>query len=84
MDDSWIGRALFWLLKKIQTRMLQGQEDSVTSLIWRAGLQAAPMRAILLLDNASLTRESLEALLVMINGNLIKGLGALIKAIRTK
>jgi beta-glucosidase len=84
MDDSWIGRSLFRLLKKMQARMLQGQEDSVTSLIWRAGLQTAPMRAILLLDNAFFNRESLEALLVMINGHFVKGLRALIKAIRTK
>jgi beta-glucosidase len=84
MDDSWIGRALFRLLKKMQARMLHGQEESVTTLIWRAGLQTAPARAILLLDNASFNRESLEALLMMINGHFIKGLGALIKAIRTK
>jgi beta-glucosidase len=84
MDDSWIGRSLFRLLKKMQARMLQGQEESVTTLIWRAGLQTAPMRAILLLDNASFSRESLEALLMMINGHFIKGLSALIKAIRLK
>ena len=43
-----------------------------------------PLRSKLLLGDSSLNCEMLDGLLMMINGQLFKGLGPLIREIRTE
>jgi hypothetical protein len=43
-----------------------------------------PMRGMLMVADGSITREILEALLLLINGSFLKGLSAMIKAMWQK
>jgi len=81
MSDSFIGRQLYSFMKKQMSKMIEGQEDTPTALLMEAMTRELPLRSVLMLNDGSLTREMLDALLVMINGKLFKGLFSLIKAI---
>jgi beta-glucosidase len=83
MQDSPIGRLLGNVMQKQMQRMIQGQEDTPIGLLMEAMAREMPLRAMLMTGGA-ISREMLEALLVMINGNFFKGLGALVKARRTR
>lgn len=82
MRASFIGRLLGnFMSKKIQA-MIEGQEDTPTALLMESMAREAPLRIMLMTGDGSLSREMLEALLMMINGKFFKGLFALIKAVR--
>ena len=64
--------------------MLQGEEDTPTALLMEAVAREMPLRGMLMSGDGSITRDMLDALLVMINGRTLKGLFALIGAIRRR
>jgi beta-glucosidase len=86
MRDSFIARRLQDMLKKHMSTIIQGDEDTfIDQLEMEAVLNEMPLRSMLISESdGQLSRAVLEALLMMINGRLFKGLGALIKAIRVK
>jgi len=84
MTESFIGRQLFKMMKSNVAKMIEGQEDTPMAALLDAMISTMPMRSMLMSGEGPLTREILEALLIMINGKFFKGLGALIKASRKK
>jgi beta-glucosidase len=85
MNGSFIGRQLYNMMRSQMAKVVQGQEDTPMALLMEAALHEMPLRGMLMLGNdGPLTREMLDALLIMINGKFFKGAGALIRATRKK
>jgi beta-glucosidase len=84
MNGSLIGRLLHSAMKSQMARMIDGQEGTPTALLMEAMTDEMPLRGILMMGGGPFTREMLDALLVMINGQFFRGAGALIRAIRSK
>ena len=84
MNDSFIGRQLFNMMKKQMAKMLEGQEESPTAKFMQAMAQEAPLRTMLMMSDGAVTRPMLEALLDLMNGRTFSGGKALVKAIRNK
>jgi len=84
MGDSFIARQLQRMIKKQMAKMIEGMEDTPVALLMEAMAKEMPLRSMLMLGGGSLTREMLDALLVMINGKFFRGAGALIKAARAR
>ena len=84
MQDAFIGRQLFGLMNRQMAKLIQGQEGTPTALLMEAVAREMPLRGMLMSGNGSISREMLEALLVMINGRTLKGLSALIGALRRR
>jgi len=84
MTDSFVGRLLHGYMKKQIAGMIEGQEDTPTALLMEAMADEAPLRTMLMTGDGSITREILDGMLIMINGNFFKGFAALIKAGRDK
>ena len=84
MTESLIARLLYSFLKKQMRKMFEGQEDTPFGLLMEAMSREMPLRSMLMLGDGSLTREMVEALLTMINGEFFKGAGAFIRAARNK
>ncbi len=83
MQASFIGRRLFRMVKKQTDQMAVGKEDTPAALLLEATSHEMPLRSMLMGDTP-LTREILEALLLMMNGQFFKGLMALVRAMLTK
>jgi beta-glucosidase len=84
MTDSFVGRQLSGLMKRQIAKMIEGQEDTPIALLMAAMAREMPLRGMLMVGDGSITREMLDALLVVINGRPLKGLSALIGAIRRR
>jgi beta-glucosidase len=84
MGDSFIGRQFYKTMRTQMSNMIQGQEDTPTALLMEAVMHEMPLRGMLMTGDGPLTREMLEALLLMINGRFFKGVGALVRAMLTK
>jgi len=84
MTDSFIGRQLFSFVEKQINKMIAGQEATPTAKLMKSMAREAPLRSMMMSEDGSITREMLEALLLMINGKFFKGLFALVSAIRNK
>jgi beta-glucosidase len=85
MQDSTIGRVLGWYMKRQVNAMIAGEDaDSPSALLLSAIVKEAPLRTMLMTPDAAISREMLEALLIMINGRFFKGLGGLISAARNR
>ena len=83
MQGSFIGRLLGGYMKRQVDAMIEsGDEDSPTALLMSALVKEAPLRVMLMTPDAAVSREMLDALLIMLNGRFFKGLGALISAAR--
>ena len=78
MNGSWLGRWLYKMLSGNMQKMIKGQEDTPTGALILAMVPEMPMRSMLMSGGPS-NRRKLEALLLMINGHVFKGLLALIK-----
>jgi len=84
MSDSFIGRQLYGYIGKQMAKMIEGQEDTPTALLMESMAREMPLRGMLMVGDGSVTREMLDALLLLLNGDFFKGAWALIKAIRSK
>ena len=78
MSGSAIGRYLYKMLNDQIAKMVQGKEDTPTGKLMRAMVKEMPLRSMLMMGGA-MNRTKLEALLLMINGHLLKGLVAFLK-----
>ncbi|MGB8214977.1 MAG: glycoside hydrolase family 3 C-terminal domain-containing protein [Anaerolineales bacterium] len=80
MHDSLIGRQFYAMMSKQMHKMILGSEDTPTGRMVTAMVKEMPLRGMLMLGGAGMSRAMLEALLMLMNGHLLKGLVALIKA----
>jgi beta-glucosidase len=81
MGDSWIGRQLYKTMGAQMGKLIAGQEDTPMGLLMEAMSREMPLRGMLMGGDGRLTREMLEALLLLANGKFFRGVGALIRAI---
>jgi hypothetical protein len=65
-------------------KLIAGQEDTPMGLLMEAMSREMPLRGMLMGGDSRLTREMLEALLLLINGRFFRGVGALIRAILSR
>jgi beta-glucosidase len=84
MSDSFVGRQLFSFLRREMAKVIQGQEGTPTALLMEAMAYEMPLRSMLMFGGGPLTREMVDALLVMINGKFFKGAVSLLKAFRQR
>jgi beta-glucosidase len=84
MLDSFVARLLFRFMEKQIAKINAGQEGSPTAMMMESMLYEMPLRTMLMMAGGAITREMLEALLLMINGSFFKGAGRLIKAILSR
>jgi beta-glucosidase len=84
MRDSFIGRQLYKSMASQIKKMIAGREDTPMALLMEAMIREMPLRGMLMSEDSPFTREMLEALLTMINGQFFKGAGAFIRARRKK
>ncbi|MFC1878704.1 beta-glucosidase [Chloroflexota bacterium] len=84
LRGSFIGRQLFRVMNKQVSKMIEGQEGTPTALLMEAMVRELPLRGMLMNGDGRLTREMLDALVVILNGEFFKGAGAMIGAIRNK
>ncbi len=84
MNGSFIGRQLYNTMQSQMAKLIQGQKDTPMGLLMEAMAHEMPLRGMLMMGNGTLTREMLDALLIMINGKFFKGANALIRAYRKK
>lgn len=84
LNDTFIGRQLNNFMHKQMGKMIEGQEGTPTAKLMEAMGREAPLRSMLMMGDGSVTREMLEALVVLLNGKTMSGAGALLKAIRNK
>jgi beta-glucosidase len=82
MTESLIGRGLYNLVSKQMAKMIEGLEDTPTALMMEAMAREAPLRTMMMAGDRTITREMLDALLLMINGKIFKGIFAMVKAVR--
>ena len=82
MKDSFIGRQLGNLMNRQVQGMFKDDPDSPTAILMQATVREAPLRLMLMMGDGAVSREMLHGLLIMMNGRLLKGLAALVKAIR--
>ncbi|HOT92253.1 MAG TPA: glycoside hydrolase family 3 C-terminal domain-containing protein [Anaerolineae bacterium] len=80
MQTSFIGRQLFGMIKKQMDQMAMGKEDTPAALLLEATSHEMPLRSMLMGDSF-LSREILEALLLIMNGRFFKGVFALVRAV---
>ena len=84
MKDSFIGRQLGNMMNRQIEGMIKDDPDGPTAQLMRIIAREAPLRMMLMMGDGAVSREILDALLVMINGKFFKGLAALAKAIKAK
>jgi beta-glucosidase len=84
MTDSMIGRWLNAYMQRQMKNMIEGHENTPTGLLMEAMARESPLRIMLMDSGGSITREMLEALLLLINGKFFKGTFALLKAMLKK
>jgi len=80
LSGSFIGRQLYKIVNKQVAKMNQGMEDTPTALFMESMIQEMPLRGMLMMGDGPLNREILDALVIMLNGNIFKGLRKLLKA----
>ncbi|RIK54690.1 MAG: glycosyl hydrolase [Chloroflexi bacterium] len=83
MDDSFIGRQFFNMLKGQVRKILKDQEDTPNGLMMTSMMKDMPLRGLLMMGGP-LDRPKIEALLLMINGKGLRGFGALVKSLVKK
>lgn len=66
-------------MQKQISQMIRGQEDTPNGLFMEVMVKGMPLRSTLMMSGGPLDRRKLEELLMMINGQIFKGLLAFIK-----
>jgi beta-glucosidase len=84
MNDSFIARQLYSVMRRQIAKMIAGQEGTPTALLMEAMVREMPMRSLLMMGDGPFTRETLDALLLMINGKILRGLTSFIGAFGQK
>ena len=80
MGSSITGRFLNRFMKSQIAKIMEGQEDTPTAYLMEAMVGELPLRSMAMFGEGLVSREMLNALLIMINGQFFRGLLALFKA----
>jgi beta-glucosidase len=81
MRGSFIGRQFGHMMERQIRGMIGDDLESPTAMLLMAIVKETPLRTMMMFGEG-VSREMLDALLMMINGKVFRGLGALIKAVR--
>ena len=87
MQDSFIGRLLFRMMKQQVHKMFANAEDEEENPLLDMVdnmLLEMPLRSMGMMSDGAVNRKTLDGLLMMINGRYVKGLGAMVKGIASK
>jgi beta-glucosidase len=84
MQDSFVGRLLGSMMQRQISAMIGGDKESPNALLMESAIREGPLRLLMMFSDGAVTREMLDALLLMINGKFLKGLSALIRALRAR
>jgi beta-glucosidase len=83
MRSSLVGRGLgAYLQREVKARI--GEDQGPTALLMESMGREAPLRLLMMSADGAVTREMLEALLLIINGRWVKGFWALMQARRSQ
>lgn len=86
MSGSFIGRQLLKLMNSQVKKMFKskdGEENPILGMVENM-LKEMPLRSMLMMSNGAVKRDTLGALLMMINGNNAMGFFALLKSLVAK
>jgi len=83
LTGSPAGRLLIKAVNGQVNRMIRGKEETPTAVLLRTMIREMPLRG-LLMQGGALSRPGLEALLLIFNGRIFKGLADLAKAFLKK
>lgn len=84
MGATLIGRQLFRVMHQQIKKMIAGIEGTPTALMMETMVHEMPLRTMLMMGGGAVRKETLEALLLLINGRFFKGLAALVRPGRIK
>lgn len=84
LNGSFIGRRLNKFMQSQMAKMIAGQEGTPTAVLMEAMAREAPLRLLMMMGGGTVTRAMLDALLMILNGKVIRGAWALFRAIRNK
>lgn len=77
MKDSWLARTFHARIKQAMMTQLANDTESPTAIMFRTIAEEMPLRTLLMFSAGRMTLARLEALLLMMNGKWLQGLGAL-------
>jgi hypothetical protein len=81
MRDSFLGRRLYNYMQKQMATFVKGHEDAPMGLLMASVAREMPLRGVLMMSNGAVSREAMEAFVAIMNGKILRGGGALLKAI---
>ena len=81
LGDSFIGRQLASRMKNQVNEMLEGDQDGPTAVLMNAMMTESPLRILMMFGGFS--RAMLEALVLILNGKIFRGLLAFFRARNT-
>jgi beta-glucosidase len=84
LHGSLLGRLLNRLLRQQMDKQVAGLEHSPTGLLMRAIVRERPLRWMLMARDRRITNATLNALVMMLNGNTLAGVAALSRALSGK
>ncbi|MBM3137559.1 MAG: glycosyl hydrolase [Chloroflexi bacterium] len=80
MCETPLGRVLSKYMQKEIRKLVAGFEDSPNALMMKQMTMEGPLRLLLMSAGSHINRGMMEGLLMMINGQLLRGLSHLLKA----
>ncbi len=83
LNSSFLGRLFIRVVNGQVSKMIKGIEETPTAVLLQTMVREMPLRG-LLMQGGTLSRPGLEALLLIFNGHLFKGLAALMKVLSQK
>jgi beta-glucosidase len=84
LHGSLLGRLLNRLLRQQMDKQVAGLEHSPTGLLMRAIVREGPLRWMLMARDRRINNATLNALVMMLNGNTLAGVAAMSKALSGK
>jgi beta-glucosidase len=80
MRDTLTGRILSRYMQREIGKLVEGFEDSPNALMMKSTAMEGPLRLMLMSAGSHINRGMMEGLLMMINGQFLRGLSQLLKA----
>jgi beta-glucosidase len=80
MGETLVGRILSVYMQREVRKLVEGFEDSPNALMMKQTVMEGPLRLLLMSAGSHINRGMMEGLLMMINGQFLRGLSRLLKA----
>ena len=84
LKGSFVGNQLNKIMKSQVDEMIEGDKDSPTAMLMHTAAKEGPLRFLMTMGDGTLTRGMLNALLLILNGKIFRGVWSLIKAMLSK